>query len=326
MSTYRIQVSFRDSKFWIGLWQCVATGTVAELDKAVTLDVIIQVDGRIVCAVCSGRQRRRWRPRCSAARRVTATRWRRRPSSPAGWRAPPPSTTASQARSGRARPRAADPRPPTSNLYPARAQAAARCWSSTTRQPDRASSEGNAATYTKQVLSRSPKLIDGWLAAAGSGATACLTCRGARPTSTSWWRPGATAACSCGTFITAPPSGWPRSTRERSAARPGGSLWPEGAPPDCSQVDTAANPFRPQRPNRIGIGACAWACARVQVYAVDWSQTRGHDAIVSGSWDRSAKVVRARLPSSRFARVWRLSCLTRDLSLPPSGTPPSANH
>ncbi|XP_019740598.1 peroxisomal biogenesis factor 7 isoform X1 [Hippocampus comes] len=27
-----------------------------------------------------------------------------------------------------------------------------------------------------------------------------------------------------------------------------------------------------------------------EVYAVDWSQTRGHDAIVSGSWDRTAKV------------------------------------
>lgn len=30
----------------------------------------------------------------------------------------------------------------------------------------------------------------------------------------------------------------------------------------------------------------------VQVYAVDWSQTRGESLIVSGSWDQTVKVVR----------------------------------
>lgn len=29
----------------------------------------------------------------------------------------------------------------------------------------------------------------------------------------------------------------------------------------------------------------------LQVYAVDWSQTRGENLVVSGSWDHTAKVV-----------------------------------
>lgn len=31
--------------------------------------------------------------------------------------------------------------------------------------------------------------------------------------------------------------------------------------------------------------------AGVQVYSVDWSQTRGENLIVSGSWDHTVKVV-----------------------------------
>ncbi|XP_061609334.1 peroxisomal biogenesis factor 7 isoform X2 [Phyllopteryx taeniolatus] len=40
----------------------------------------------------------------------------------------------------------------------------------------------------------------------------------------------------------------------------------------------------------VHASVCVCACVCTQVYAVDWSQTRGVDAIVSGSWDRTVKV------------------------------------
>lgn len=68
--------------------------------------------------------------------------------------------------------------------------------------------------------------------------------------------------------------------------------------------------------------------AGVQVYSVDWSQTRGENLIVSGSWDHTVKVVSYLfLPLSSFHPIFLSSDgALRVCPAPYSGTPLLANR